>query len=487
MKYIALTFGPISRLSSSVQSTKGLWASSYFFSYLAKSIIAPFRKRRFVLPIVDDDLLWQTDLGIGRFPDRYIFQSEEGDFERLKKQANEIRKQISLNIFDFFDGEYEKDNIETFIDHYIKIYAFEKECTTSNIAVECESVLDLMEMQDTFNLEESANYLSLMFDSKQLFRSFLAQAAFMKTNQRQLFDSLDEIAERECLNKIADTKKPYHNYIAIIKADGDNLGKTIKELLEKGKTVLDLSRILLDFGEKAIPIIHQYEARLIFLGGDDLLIFAPIKYKKSVFSLIKNLNQVFDNSMEELDFKPTLSFGLSVTYFKFPMGEALELAECLLNEAKKEKLHPQKNTLAFNVQKHSGQSFGTHLEKNTDTYRKFLELIDAYTVNDEDLVNSVMHWLRNNEAILKIILKLQGAEREQRLKNYFENSFNEDVHNPIRSFFIKVQELLIQAYDDFRSEQTEETKSHEEKSVDAISKLYTALRFIHFINNKRDE
>ena len=490
-KHIAITFGPITRLASSVRSTKGLWASSYFFSYLAKCIITPFRKRKFIVPIVDDVLLWQNDNGIGRFPDRYIFQSEVGDFECLTSKTVEVRDQFIEEIFSFFGGKYPKENIKKFIYNYIKIYAFEKECISNNIAKECESILDLMEMQDSFNLEEPVNYLSLMFDNTALSQSFIAQEAFMKTDQVQLFDSLDTIAKTELKGKPDDKTKPYHSYIAIIKADGDNMGETIKSLLDKGKAVIDLSKLLLEFGINAIQTIEKYEARLIFLGGDDLLVFAPVKNgNSSVFSLIEALNNDFNNSMAGLDVKPTLSFGLSITYDKFPMGEALEIAEHCLNEAKNDNFHPYKNTVVFNVQKHSGQSFSAFLEKNTATYPLFLSLINTYTADDEDIINSIMYWLGHNDAILKSILKLdEESGQEQRLENYFDNSFNEDVHSSLQPFFKTLRNFLIVAYHDARSndEATSENEDKEEKAKEAIAKLYSALRFIHFIKNKRDE
>ena len=72
-KYIGITFGPITRVTGSVKSTKALWASSFFFSYLAREIIRNFKEREFVYPLVNDELINRRD-GIGNFPDRYIFR-----------------------------------------------------------------------------------------------------------------------------------------------------------------------------------------------------------------------------------------------------------------------------------------------------------------------------------------------------------------------------------------------------------------------------
>ena len=53
---IALTLGPITRVISLAQTTRGMWAASYLFSYLAKHIIEPFKGRRFLLPYLEDNL-----------------------------------------------------------------------------------------------------------------------------------------------------------------------------------------------------------------------------------------------------------------------------------------------------------------------------------------------------------------------------------------------------------------------------------------------
>lgn len=77
-------------MTGSVKSTKALWASS-FFSYLAREIIRNFKEREFVYPLVNDELINRRD-GIGNFPDRYIFKSEAGDFDKLEEYIGKLLK-----------------------------------------------------------------------------------------------------------------------------------------------------------------------------------------------------------------------------------------------------------------------------------------------------------------------------------------------------------------------------------------------------------
>ena len=92
MKYISLTFGPRTRIIESAENTRGLWAASYLFSYLAKKIIFHFKARKFLLPAIEDEMFTNNYLGAGIFPDRYIFESEDNDFDLLQQKVDEELK-----------------------------------------------------------------------------------------------------------------------------------------------------------------------------------------------------------------------------------------------------------------------------------------------------------------------------------------------------------------------------------------------------------
>ena len=313
-KYIGITFGPITRVTGSVKSTKALWASSFFFSYLAREIIRNFKKREFVYPLVNDELINRRD-GIGNFPDRYIFKSEPGDFNKLEEYIEDIIGKVSEGIASTM--EESPEDVKAFLKNYIKIYAFEKEPSqpkeneVMNVPKEFNDLFDLLEAQDCYNYEEKENYLLRFFEDKKLYDSFLIDAAY---KDKTYFTALDNITKAEySLNRIV---KPmaYHNYIVIIKSDGDNMTNTIKSLLDKGKSVQELSKALARFGKNVSETVKQYGARLIFLGGDDVLIFAPVKYGEvTFFDLIQNINLCFDKC-----FKLTIGkFGGYVIAFWF--------------------------------------------------------------------------------------------------------------------------------------------------------------------------
>lgn len=488
--YIGITFGPIGRLTESVKSTKAQWASSYFFSYISREIIQPFRTRTFVYPLINEDELWESKKGVGYFPDRYIFKSEEGDTDKLQKQITDVFKDVSEKITSclFTNNEYQDElhKVYNFIRNFIKVYFFEK-CPESlidktnvqhaekgvNIPNEFNRIFDLLEMQDTYTLKEEDNYLLQFFESSNLYESFLVNDAF---SEIEYFKSLDKISRAEySLYKDPVPAKAYHKYIAIISADGDNMTKTINQLVENGQEVIELSKCLFQFVHciaKTINISDKYGARVIYSGGDDLLIFSPIKYgNNTVFDLIDELNTIFNEQMKFLPTPPTISFGVSITYNKFPMGETLKISKDALYEAKN---NFGRNTVVCQLQKHSGQCSKIYLKKENSSYVKALDLLKTYVDNDDALISSLTHWIYSNKQILAIILKEQ-TNRCDRIKQYFDNSLNESIHHKMSAFIKQVQEYILQFYSE--SQDTETT-------IDSTTSL---LRIIHFINTKRDE
>lgn len=503
---IGITLGPICRTTLSAKKTKALWASSYFFSYLAKEITEPFKENQFIVPILNDEQLWKSTDGIGRFPDRFIFYAEEGDFNKLKKQTRKVIGEIAAEMARFFvendrknqtDEEQLRLKIRVFLEKYLKVYFFEKAFPESeNIVNDCNAVLDLIEYEDSYSLQEPKNYLTRFFEHDKLGESFLVHDAFGDA-KRHLFDSLDAISKVELPKDYSDEMlKPYHNYIAIISADGDNMSSSIKALLETekqngqaeypGATVQGLSKCLLEFGGKVAKLTFRregdkedwkYEARIVFLGGDDLLIFAPVMYKgKTVFDFIEGVSYLFDKEVSGLTHKPTLSFGVSVSYMKYPMHESLEISQKMLEVAKsKKEPYRNKNSVAFSLQKHSGQTYTGELskDKSRNSFAAFQQLLSSYKSEDDKIIASVIYWLSHHTDVLTILLKLKTEEeRRQRIQCYFNNSFNESVHKSMETFYKNLAGFLV-----------EFAKATDEP----IELLRSALKFIHFIKSKRDE
>lgn len=527
--YIGITFGPISRVISYAQSTKELWAASYFFSYLAKRVVEPVRTRTFLMPQLKDEMYdKEKTRGAGLFPDRYIFQSKEGDYERLCKYCNDLYEEIGKQIAVII-GENEQ-LVADYLKHTIKIYFFEKEYTENeDIVKECEYFLACMEFQDLFPQEEDKNYLAMFF--KKVNGSFLTDDAFKGTKSR-LFETIIEYSAFElskqwgkellneektgCLEKKG-ILRPYHKYIAFVKADGDNMTKTITGLKAAGRAVKELDEALLTYNLKVVGIIEKYGGKAIFLGGDDLLFYAPVKNgKKNIYTLLQDIDDEFKEALKGLPSPPTLSFGVSMSYYKFPMFEAIEKAEILLEQAK----HVGKNRIAWQLRKHSGQLIGSVIDKREDCiYKQCIALIETCMESpkdDERLFNSFTYWLiKNKDILLYILKKLQpdilkcqldvpkrqldilkpqptllelqsklsekNAEVDRKkkeifrlLRNYFTNSFNEPEHGKMDGYIeLQVRYLVDAAW------------YYSEDMGYAVDSLHAILRFVGFLKSKK--
>ncbi|HHD81392.1 MAG TPA: type III-B CRISPR-associated protein Cas10/Cmr2, partial [Campylobacterales bacterium] len=312
--------------------------------------------------------------------------------------------------------------------------------------------------------------------------SFLTKDAFGK--KRKSFPSLPEISMSDILDQTdikdlikyddelsfyADTTykdimKRYHKYYAIVHADGDNMGKVIKNLKSK-EDFQSFSKKLFDYCIKSNNIIDKYGAITIFAGGDDLLFFAPVvSNNETIFDLCHNISNEFDNLFKETD--ATLSFGISIHYYKYPLYEALGNSRNLLFADAKS---GDKNNIAFSVTKHSGQTFKSIIHKGDQKLYKNFRLFSSNIKGGKDIDNflhSIHHKIDTNKEILKNI-----ADNKNKLKNFFCNYFNEDIHIEYRDFFTQLIDFIYEAYQKDRDS--------------AFDIVYATLRFIKFVQGNK--
>jgi hypothetical protein len=96
-----------------------------------------------------------------------------------------------------------------------------------------------------------------------------------------------------------------------------------------------------------------------------------------------------------------------------------------------------------------------------------------------------------------------GQDNAQKLlENFFNNNFNEPVHEQYRGLLEDIQNLLLELYKEISSMAetfngkiksfTQLNEDEKEKLLinpvtEALNQVYACLRFIHFINSKSDE
>ena len=203
---------------------------------------------------------------------------------------------------------------------------------------------------------------------------------------------------------------PAHKYVAIVQADGDYVGKSIGKL--HPTQYQDFSKVLTEFSIDAVRKINSYGGLPVYAGGDDLLFFAPVLNQhsqvgpKNIFSLLVELDKEFQKKITQLGIiysaqipQPTLSFGLSISYYKFPLYESLSNAQHLLfANAKNTDLNPGKNAIVWEVRKHSGSTFRANISLGgaTNIKKEFNDLLKRLSdKNNDRVLASVAHKLRN--------------------------------------------------------------------------------------------
>lgn len=427
MTYIALTIGPIYKTLKNAKKPKELFVSSFVFSYIMREIIKEFKERKFITPYIGDkNVFKESDIGV--FHDRLIFESHKGDVEKLK------------------------DVIEAVLSSLAQGLEIEVEAITSYLQIN----------YNEYTLEENANpIIELMpyLDTLELFYETTQDNRFANRLRRKKGDKDNFLIEGK--NIIDDLKKlSYNNYFCVVHADGDRMSKVIES--NGGKTE-EVSENLFEYCRQSNKLVKAFGGQTIFAGGDDLLFFAPVvsdKNNQTIFKLCEEISKDFETRFKS---EATLSFGISINYIKHPLYEALESSRALLfSKAKNE----QRNNIAFQVTKHSGQSFDTVVHKgDKESYQQFLSLVANLVneANDTKFLHSIHHKIATYEKILSLLLK---EDNHNKLQNFFDNYFNEEIHQEqYQEFFQALISFMYVSKD--------------------LKLLYATLRFMKFVKGDK--
>ncbi|GEM_PF-1352485 len=302
--------------------------------------------------------------------------------------------------------------------------------------------------------------------------------------------------------------RQYHKYVAVISADGDNISGLLNQLGASNPNLKAFSKAQSKFSDEAAQAVVVYGGAPIYMGGDDMVIFAPVACRtedgqsvRTIFDLITEVDRLFDKAMGDLisDFEltlksPTISWGVAIGYYKHPLIDFITESRRLLDTAKDKSIFPDKNTIGLSLQKHSGQTFEAFYEKTFEaghrdgrSFARAKRLISDFIsleqqTNSEDirsaLVSGIAHRLKNAE--FSQLLDL--AATEGILEHFFENTFNEPFHRQesAKKYLEQVRLLVQQAYEDYSGHTTDGSKR-------ACKMVYATLRLLHFLLTKDDE
>lgn len=487
--YIAINIGPIASTLSMARKPREFWQASYLFSYLMKCLIKSISGRenlKLISPVVADE-----EIGVGLYPDRAFFKSEKPVV--IGSLIDEGLDNFAHSVGDCRDDS-QRICWENLVRDYFNVMAVSVEADSEKEAVSrLNEKLNFLELSEKAPASGSSEQILSLLQKK--FDSPLFKIAF--GNKRFEIETLEGIAEYELKKWPSTKRKSYHDYICIVQADGDNMGKIVSNLPDG--ELSEISRVLSEFGKKACDAIEKFGGMPVYAGGDDLLFIAPVwggdMQPQSIFSLLARLDKAYEAvsgkvnrlALKDEDGKAistSMSYGLSVTYCKYPLYEAWKIAgEQLFGRAKKN--WKNKNSIAWKLQKHSGTVYeGDFSKTDTRLCEAFYAMIHLFV--SDNIVSAVSHKIRSNENLVSLFETLPADLLKIRLNAFFEKVVDvEDKDTVSVEYLRRVYELMLQLYE------TLPQKNNRDRSrtftSELVSCVYGMLRMAKFINGEEDK
>lgn len=494
--YTAITIGPIIDTLNAARKTRELWGASYLFSYIIKQIVIELKGQSvsILLPEFDDNKDYENCIGSGLFPDRIFMEGEIDAITIYNKTIKETSNKIGTHI------QESQATIEDYLKSYFRFIEVHFDCeATDNIIEKGTNLLDSKELETKIIAED----IYVDDDTNPLFRffskvngSFLMQDGFCK--RRNSFPSLIEIATRgidaavysqlldilskkdeddaEVVRFLENNKESihqHHKYIAIVQADGDNVGQIINRIGNDVSAIKAFSKKLMKFSKDASGIVDEYGGAAVYMGGDDMLFFAPLTNKgKNILNLIDDLDKAFKvefkseiDQTKDINKKPSVSFGISLSYYKFPLFEAKISAFSALFEDIK--YTNNKNAVKIKFRKHSGQMLEWFIKKqDTKLWDKIICFINKNQNTDADFLSSFTHKLRLQD---KVFFEKISPD-PSKLIEFFKNNYNENYETNKKYYesITELSEIIHQQGLDYQQ---------------ASALLYSTLKFTHFLRS----
>lgn len=500
MKYTGINIGPVVSTITMGRKPREIWAASYMFSFLMECIINEINKIKDV-EIISPAVLTGKHIGVGLYPDRVFVKGEIHVQEVVNSALKVFSEKTGISsdyvnvmhvTIDGDDSSKDKDTIKR-----LNLLLDRTELYNRPVdnAIR-EEVLKLIRKKGNSKLFKQA------FGSYEFNIPFLAEIATQKLealnntawknlcNEYRGKDSDNDGDEDSFYQELKSNFKEtygedyfsYYKYICIVQADGDNMGKIVSSI--SADNVKKVSKALLEYGKQACKKIKEYGGLPIYAGGDDLLFIAPVNGKNNnVFGLIDEIDKLYADNVDKSmnGFRPDdlhtyLSYGLSISYYKYPLNEAFKDArELLFGKAKDVN---GKNAVSWCLRKHSGSGFKGETSKSNDTYNDLKTIINASV--EEKQIAAIAHKLKNNENMLDILLEKYRRDKNEnelkaRLENFYKKTMEDTGDNKYTAL---TRELLFKFM--YAADEKTEIKT-------ILENMYGMLRTAKFIKGEGDK
>ena len=161
-------------------------------------------------------------------------------------------------------------------------------------------------------------------------------------------------------------KEKEEKYLAVLMMDGDKMGETLSRFQTQAEHQ-DFSRKLKAFAGGVEAVVKEYEGKLIYAGGDDVLAVLPATRS---LACARALRKAFGAQVEG-----EVSAGLAVGSTKVPLQLIIEAARQAEQRAK---LDYGRGALALTVKKRSGEELRWGAKWEERGMALFVDLLEAH-------------------------------------------------------------------------------------------------------------
>ncbi|MCL1915078.1 MAG: hypothetical protein FWG10_14725 [Eubacteriaceae bacterium] len=485
MKYGAITIGPVFDTISQARSVSELWTASYLYSWFSQQLVAKLQAEKAVM--IAPKAIENVDTkSVGCYSDRLYFElgSWNGNQKEFEKIVLRIKHDLAVVIISTLHMPRGFEACKKYLDK--AIYA--------KMAVVEQKDFNLSQLNKILNTYETGyDFVSIEsrdesdFIEQFLNRSILWRCKFIVEANMQKVQRIDSIASKAreipydkgdltedgAEEEFVSVDSPrIAKYYAIVYADGDGLG-TYLENLNQSDYEKTSEELIKTSGECA-QSVRDFGGQPIYFGGDDMFFIAPVYNKeqnkhllaflgelRTIFHNMSKINQSNNNNKKysirrnktrhqsQLKFTcatdsdrllrwrrrtTSLSFGVSIAYYKYPMSQVIEDARGMLFGVAKEAewTTGKKNTIALQLRKNSGSTIKFAL--SPELLETVCLLLNCFL--NQDALHS-LHWkiLTQFDLLFELLYsfdcKIMGNSFEaanERLELWFKNNFNEAVH-----------------------------------------------------------
>lgn len=243
----------------------------------------------------------------------------------------------------------------------------------NQIEVTVDPVRKLKEMQTSWNID--GDWLFEESFSEHNLKRYYGLSKKAQIEQKETISQCDKL-RRELINNHIGFDPS--RYFAVIVLDGDGMGETISRAKNWEAHTKISSK--LNVYTKAVRQIadEDYLGKLIYAGGDDVLALANLS---DLLEILHQLRWDFPNLNSGENPASTASAGVCIAHCKVPLGDVLNRARAMEQEAKS---IDGKNALGIALLKHSGNisqtvfkwKYKTESDKNIDMIKVSQNLIE---------------------------------------------------------------------------------------------------------------